>query len=134
MGKGTATVVKDTGRYVRVVPRTYSTRTTVPLRAVRSGEATTCISREDTYLQLEDKDITIVTGKWATIAQRNHEVFSRVFQRVSGLVSGTDSTHSRGSLSLVRSPGRSVRFPGSIVFDPFGLFGFAYSVSPRVRK
>ena len=60
---GTTTAVKDTGGYVRVVPRTYSTRTMVPLRAVRLGEATTCISREDTYLQLEDKDITIVTGK-----------------------------------------------------------------------
>ena len=82
VGKGTATVVKDTGRYVRVVPRTYSIRTTVPLRAVRSGEATTCISREDTYLQLEDKDISIVTGKWATIAQRNQGVFSQEFQRV----------------------------------------------------
>jgi hypothetical protein len=106
----------------------------VPLRAVRLGEATTCISREDTYLQLEDKDISIVTEKWATIEQRNQGVFSQVFQRVSGLVFGTDSTHSRGSLLLVRSPGQSVRFPGSIVFDLFGLFGFAYSVSPRVRK
>ena len=82
MGKGKATVVNDTGRYVRVVPRTYSTRTTAPLRAVRSGEATACISREDTYLQLEDKDITIVTGKWATIAQRNQGDFSQVAQRV----------------------------------------------------
>ena len=47
---------------------------------------------------------------------------------------GADSVHSLGPPSLVRSPSRSVYFSGSIVFDPFRLFGFAYSVSPRVWK
>ena len=55
---------------------------------------------------------------------------AKYFSGVSGLVFGTDSTHSRGSVLLVRSPGPSVCFPGLIVLDPFGLFGFAYSVSP----
>ena len=126
--KGNAAAGKDTRRHVGVVLETYSRECHCELyvwvkqRHVFIGKIL--------CLQLEDKDLAIVTGKWATNAQRNQGVFSQVFQRVSGQVFGTDPIHSRGPPLLVRSPSWSVRFPGSIVFDLFGLFGFAYSVSP----
>ena len=62
---------------------------------------------------------------------------SSLYQGISAGVEagfGADSVHSLGPPLLVRSPSWPVRFPGSIVFDPFGFFGFAYSVSPRGWK
>jgi len=52
-GKGSAAAGKDTRRRAEVVHETYSARTGVPLRAVRLGEATTCIYREDIMLAVE---------------------------------------------------------------------------------
>jgi len=43
---------------------------------------------------------------------------------------GADSVHSLGPPLLARSPSCSACFSGLVVFIPFGLFGFAYSVSP----
>ena len=60
------------------------------------------------------------------IKESSAKYFSECQDRFPGL---TQFTHAARPL-LVRSPSWSVRFPGSIVFDLFGLFGFAYSVSP----